>query len=141
LELTEKTILPNLRKALADHKRRFPGKASESQSLAFVIASAQGGRLQAGIRQFFFDAREVPQRESWEVEKGHVKTFFAGNGEEAREYLQEHADLYRSPDTAKTARMLVQIGERAHPEVVGGPVSIAAVDATGVHWVDPGVCH
>jgi len=44
-------------------------------------------------------------------------------------------------DLEKMARRFIALEIVDKPLSVGPPVSIVVVDASGVHWVEPGACH
>lgn len=59
---------------------------------------------------------------------------FAGHHEEITQYAQTHTDFWRN-GLAEGAKFLVAQMIAARPLIVGPPIDIVRIDASGVHWI------
>jgi hypothetical protein len=122
-----------------EYTRRYAGQTA----LQIVIAGVEAGVTRSAVVEFFEDstgsAMSARMRMCPGECSGLVSTVFLGiHGEIDALVARDNAMLLRP--AAGLAESLIAVESAAHPDVVGGPVSIVKFDKSGGQMVQGGAC-
>ncbi|HEY1678600.1 MAG TPA: hypothetical protein VGG04_12870 [Candidatus Sulfotelmatobacter sp.] len=117
-----------------DSLQRYAGKPI----IEVLFAGQQEQRPAVFMRGVILE-NAVPRPEAISIPSERIDVFAGVNGH-IRAYLRSHPDWENEGDVSVALR-LINLEAAAHPDLVGPPISIGAVDSSGeFHWIERGKC-
>lgn len=141
----EKMVLPGLRRALENIKRRYPASYQEDfagkPGIDIVFAGIENHALAMVVKRIgledFAEAGAVRQYEAQKV-PSDFDAVYIGQNEGIQRFEQQNPNWWQEGrrDLIKSARSLVEVEISDAPHTVGPPIDILSIDLSGHQWIE-----